>query len=88
MKQDSAYPHELLLNIMNLRQKKDRDAFMDKMYQALTGEFSGVLDGDNMTKEHRLALSLMIEHFQKKEEYEKCAALQKLIFKETSRKHC
>jgi len=79
MKLDSAFPHELLLNLMNLRQKKDRDAFMDKMYEALTGEFSGALDGDNLTNEHRLALSIMIDHFLQKEEYEKCAVLNRVL---------
>jgi hypothetical protein len=80
--------HDILLELLSLRNKKDIDLFMDKLYESLIGEITGVLDPESMTIEHRLALSLMIQHFLSKEEYEKCAALQKMICKETSYKHC
>ena len=71
--------HDVMLELISLRNGSDMDLFMDKLYIALSAEFKGMLDTQSMTNEHRLALSFMIDHFLQKEEYEKCAVLKKMI---------
>ena len=80
-----ANPHDkktyqdLLLELMHLR-KEDYGKFMDKLYEALIGEFKdAVKEGDGKTvTEKKNALDIMIKHFQDTEEYEKCAQLKKI----------
>ena len=67
--------HDILLEILSLREKNDFDAFMDKLYEAISGEFSDAFAGASPIRDQQLAFSVMIEHFQKKEEFEKCALL-------------
>jgi len=50
---------------------------MDKLYKAISEEFSGAFDSTSITQKQRIAFSVMIEHFKKKEEFEKCAVLKK-----------
>ena len=70
---------DLLLELMNLR-KEDYGKFMNKLYEALTGEFKDAVhekDGKSVF-EKKNALDIMIKHFQEAEEYEKCAELKKI----------
>ena len=78
MKDTQGFPHDLMLEILMLREKKDMDAFMDKLYEAITMELKDVLDNIGPNSGKQEAISIMIRHFQNKEEYEKCAILQKL----------
>jgi hypothetical protein len=69
--------HDLLLELINLRET-DYDKFMDKMYEALAGEHREVINDGTPATEKKTALWTMIQYFQTKEEYEKCAELKKL----------
>jgi hypothetical protein len=75
----AGFSNDIMLELLSLRNGSDMDLFVDKLYEALTREFMGMLDSDTITNEHRLALSYMIDHFLHKEEYEKCAVLKKMI---------
>lgn len=68
---------DLLLDLMNLR-KEDYGKFMDKLYEALIGEFKDAVNDGEPVSEKKIALQIMIKHFQKTEEYEKCAKLKQL----------
>ena len=70
--------HDLLLELINLR-KEDYGKFMDKLYEALSGEFKDTIHDGTPTKEKKDAIWIMIKHFQDKEEYEKCAELKKIV---------
>jgi hypothetical protein len=71
--------HELLLELIQLREK-DYDKFLDKLYDAITTEFHDVFVKELLKeKEYQSTLDNMILHFEKKEEYEKCEVLLKLI---------
>lgn len=67
-----------LTDLVKLRYA-DYDAFMDRLYEALHGEFKDAVNDATPADNKKQALATMIEHFQEKEEYEKCAELQKLI---------
>jgi hypothetical protein len=69
---------KILLDLVHLRQT-DHDAFMNRLYEALTGEFREVIHDAAPIEEKSQALWNMIKHFEKTEEFEKCANLQKLI---------
>jgi hypothetical protein len=67
--------HLILTEILNLRDK-DYDMFMEKLYEASTGELLDMtIDMIKESEEHRDTLKLMIKHFENKEEYEKCDVL-------------
>jgi hypothetical protein len=68
---------DLLLELMHLR-KEDYGKFMDKLYEALVGEFKDAVNDGKPASEKKNALWLMIKHFQDTEEYEKCAKLKEL----------
>ena len=68
--------HEILLEILMLRDTNDSDVLLDKIYEAISGEFRGTFDSASITQDQRIAFSVMIEHFKKKEEFEKCAVLK------------
>lgn len=70
--------HDLLVELIILKQK-DYDQFMDRLYEALSGEYKDVINSTDPIDEKRKALSTMIAFFQTKEEYEKCAQLKKMI---------
>lgn len=70
------FPHNILLELLSLRQKEDLDAFMDKLYQAMTGEFRETLFTPTIMAENRDIITMMIDHFVNKEEYEKCTLLK------------
>jgi hypothetical protein len=69
--------HDLLLELINLK-KQDYDKFMDKLYEALSGEFNEVVHDTTQASEKKRALMTMIQYFQEKEEYEKCADLKRM----------
>ncbi len=71
--------HLILTEILNLRDK-DYDMFMEKLYEASTGELLDMtIDMIRESEEHRDTLRLMIKHFEKKEEYEKCDVLLTIL---------
>ena len=71
--------HLILTEILRLRDT-NYDRFMDKLYEATTGELLDMtIDMLNESEEHRDTLRLMIVHFEMKEEYEKCDVLLHLL---------
>jgi len=52
---------------------------MDRLYEALTGEFKDALYDTSPVEEKSQAVWSMIKHFEKQEEFEKCASLKKMI---------
>lgn len=68
---------KILLDLVYLRQT-DYDAFMNRLYEALTGEFRDVINDQTPVEEKSQAIWTMIKHFEKNEEFEKCADLKKL----------
>lgn len=71
--------HLILTEILELRDK-DYNKFMDKLYEATTGELLYMtIEMLIESEEHRDTLGLMIKHFEKKEEYEKCDVLLHLL---------
>lgn len=68
---------KILLDLIHLRQT-DYDAFMNRLYEALTGEFKDVINDSSPVDEKSQAIWTMIKHFEKQEEFEKCAELKKL----------
>jgi hypothetical protein len=79
--------HDIMLELLSLRNGSDMDLFIDKLYIAVSEEFMGVLDTQSMTNEHRLALSFMVDHFLEKEEYEKCAVLREMIYSSSNKEN-
>lgn len=69
--------NELLMELMKLR-GSDYDQFMEKMYEALVGEAQTALSSPDPIAEKRRALWTMINYFESKEHYEKCAELKKM----------
>lgn len=73
---DKAY-QDLLLELIELK-TQDYDKFMDKLYEAVSGEFKDALHNDDPVSAKSKVLNTMIQYFQAKEEYEKCAELKKM----------
>lgn len=69
--------NDLLLELMRLK-KTDYDKFMRKMYEAVSGEFKDALHNNDPIDTKAKALNTMIQYFQDREEYEKCAVLKKM----------
>lgn len=69
--------NDILLELIRLRET-DYDGFMDRLYEALAGEFRDVVHDGTPMDEKKQAIWTMILHFEKKEQYEKCADLKKL----------
>jgi hypothetical protein len=78
MKLNQSFPHDLLIELMQLREKKDPGAIFDKLYQYFTVTESEIDFIKNLLPEFRDVLPIMIKHFSDKEEYEKCAVLRNL----------
>jgi len=71
--------HQVLLELLQLRDK-DYDLFVDKLYDAITNEFSKYFKEELIKdKDHQQTLKIMIDHYEKKEEYEKCDVLLHLL---------
>jgi hypothetical protein len=69
---------KIILELISLRMT-DQDAFMDRLYDALTGEFRTAIHDTTPVEGKVQAIWTMINHFQKLEAYEKCAELKKLV---------
>ncbi len=70
---------ELLYELLQLRDT-DYDKFMDKLYEAMTTEFSEVVKSKMFDVDDReIVFRSMIKYFEKKEEYEKCDVLLHLM---------
>ena len=69
---------KILLDLIYLR-NTDYDAFMERLYEALTGDFKDAINDKSPVEEKSQAIWTMINYFQKHEEYEKCAELKKLV---------
>lgn len=68
---------QILLDLVHLRDT-DYNEFMNRLYEALTGEFKDAINDSAPVEEKKQAIQTMIKHFEKTEQYEKCAALYKL----------
>lgn len=71
---------KILMDLVTLRET-DYDAFMERLYEALTGEFSNAIYDGAPIEEKTKALNTMLEYFKEQEAYEKCATIQSLIKK-------
>lgn len=69
---------QMLAELVSLRHT-DFDAFMNLLYDALQNELSGAIFDQTPTKEKEEALNSMIQYFQDREEYEKCAVLRDMV---------
>jgi hypothetical protein len=78
MQNDIPKYQSTLVDLVKLRYA-DYDAFMDRLYEALRGDYKDAINDATPVGNKKQALATMIDHFQEKEEYEKCAELQKLI---------
>lgn len=71
--------HQILLELLHLRET-DYDLFIDKLYDAITNEFSKYFKEEIIKdKEHQDTLKIMIDHYEKREEYEKCDVLYHIL---------
>lgn len=71
--------HQILLELLQLRET-NYELFIDKLYDAITNEFSKYFKEELIKdKDHQQTLSIMIEHYEKREEYEKCDVLLHLL---------
>ncbi|MFA7157029.1 MAG: hypothetical protein WC123_04980 [Bacilli bacterium] len=70
--------NDLIIELINLREQ-DYNKFMDKLYEAITGEFKSILNDDSSIAKKINSLNTMIFHFEDKEEYEKCAKIKELV---------
>lgn len=77
-KQNKNTYQELLLELMGLK-STDYDKFMEKLYEAVSGEFKDALHSNDPVSEKTKALNTMIQYFSDREEYEKCANLKKMV---------
>lgn len=68
----------ILLDLIYLRET-NYDEFMNRLYEALTGEFKEAIHDNSPVEEKTQAIWTMIKHFEKTESYEKCANLKKLV---------
>jgi hypothetical protein len=69
---------QMLFELLQLRES-DYEGFMQKLYEALSGDFRQMVNDDSPLDEKSQALRTMIEHFEVREEYEKCAILKEML---------
>ncbi len=71
--------HEILLELLNLRET-NYDLFIDKLYYAITVDFNSYFKEDLARDiENKKTVQIMINHYEKKEDYEKCQVLISLL---------
>ena len=71
--------HEILMELLNLRET-NYDLFIDKLYDAITDDFSKYFKEELIKdKDHQDTLKIMVDHYEKKEEYEKCDVLYHIL---------
>ena len=69
---------KILMDLVTLRET-DYDAFMERLYEALTGEFrNAIYDGDPIEEKCK-ALNTLLEYFKEQDAFEKCAVIKSLI---------
>lgn len=67
------------MELLNLRET-NYDLFIDKLYDAITDDFSKYFKEELIKdKDHQDTLKIMIDHYEKKEEYEKCDVLYHIL---------
>lgn len=70
---------KFLMELLDLKEK-DRNGFMDKLFEAITTDYLEVLKYNLLDdKDAQESLKYMIEHFEQREEYEKCDILLKIL---------
>jgi hypothetical protein len=69
---------KILLELIYLKET-NHDEFMNRLYEALTGQFKDAIHDKSPVAEKTQAIWAMIKHFEKIEEFEKCAGLKKLV---------
>jgi hypothetical protein len=69
---------QMLFELLELREN-DYDGFMQKLFEALSGDFRDMVNDHSPLDEKSQALKTMIGHFEAREEYEKCAALKTML---------
>ena len=69
---------QMLFELLQLRES-DYEGFMQKLYEALSGDFRQMVNDDSPLDEKSQALKTMIGHFEAREEYEKCATLKIML---------
>lgn len=67
-----------LVDLVKLR-NTDYPAFMNRLYEALHGDFKDAINDLTPVTGKKQALATMIDYFQDQEEYEKCAELKKIM---------
>jgi hypothetical protein len=68
---------QAILDLVKLRQT-DYDAFMEKLYELLTGDLKTAIYDSAPVQEKTDAISTMMDYFSQRDEFEKCAELKKL----------
>lgn len=79
MKSKPSFAHDLLVELLSLREKKDLDSIFQKLYQFISEPTSGQEYINAAIPDTNYILSKMINHFSNKEEYEKCAIIRNII---------
>ena len=69
---------QMLFELLELREN-DYDGFMQKLFEALSGDFKDMVNDHSPLDEKSQALKTMIGHFEAREEYEKCATLKIML---------
>ena len=69
----------VMLGLISLR-STDNNAFMEKLYTAVTVDYRESLLKSDLT-EIQSSFGFLLNYFEKKEDYEKCAQLYKLFIK-------
>lgn len=71
--------HQILFEILESRES-DYDTFLNKLYEAITGDFKQIFI-EEFTKDenYKEILDSMIHYFEIKEEFEKCQKLLDLL---------
>jgi hypothetical protein len=75
--------HENLVKLLLLRENMDMDLLIDNLYEFLIVEYDAHQNNPLPSDIEQQAVLLMIQHFQQKEEYEKCAVLKQLIINDS-----
>jgi hypothetical protein len=75
--------HEKLMQLILIREKMDADALIDGLYEMITMNPKDTVINSELTGYDYQGISLMMDHFLEREQYEKCAILKQLINKDS-----
>lgn len=84
MKSKPRFAHDLLVELVSLREKKDIDSIFEKLYQFILEPTSGLEYINAAIPDINYILSMMIKHFSDKEEFEKCAIIRNIIIENSN----